>query len=61
MCWVIMHVDYFISEDIDITIPDTPRTHKTYEDRYTRPRKSLAENAGNVIFYHLRGVSTPRT
>ena len=25
------------------------------------PRKTLAKNAENVMFYHLRGVSAPRT
>ena len=31
------------------------------EDLYRRPRKTLAENAENVMFYHLRGVSALRT
>ena len=34
---------------------------KPSEDPYTGPLKTLAENAENVMFYHLRGVSAPRT
>ena len=31
------------------------------EDPKTGPRKTLAKNAKNVMFYHLRGVRAPRT
>ena len=31
------------------------------EDPKTGPRKTLAKNAENVMFYHLRGVRAPRT
>ena len=31
------------------------------EDLYTCPQKTLAKNAKNIMFYHLRGISTPRT
>ena len=49
---------------------DTPRTWDKSvsaedsipsEDPNTDPRKTLAKNTENIMFYHLRGVSAPRT
>ena len=39
-------------------------THRglyTFRGPKTGPRKTLAKNAENVMFYHLRGVRAPRT
>ena len=44
-----------------MTTPRDTEDSTPSEDPYTGPRKTLAKNAENVMFYHLRGVSTPRT
>ena len=44
-----------------MTTPRHTEDSAPSEDPKTGPRKTLAKNAENVMFYHLRGVSAPRT
>ena len=44
-----------------MTTPRQTQDSTPSEDPNTGPRKTLAKNAENVMFYHLRGVSAPRT
>ena len=51
----------YTSEDLHMTTPRHTEDSTPSEDPKTDPRKTLAKNAENVMFYHLRGVSAPRT
>ena len=51
----------YISEDLDTTTHRHTEDSKPSEHLYMRPRKTLAKNAKNVMFYHLRWVSALRT
>ena len=51
----------YLSEDLHMTTPRHTKDCTPSKDPNTGPRKTLAKNAENVMFYHLRGVSTPRT
>ena len=51
----------YTSEDLHMTTPQHTKDSTPSEDPKTGPRKTLAKNAENVMFYHLRGVSAPRT
>ena len=51
----------YTSEDLHMTTPRHTEDSTPSEDPKTGPRKTLATNAENVMFYHLRGVSAPRT
>ena len=44
-----------------MTTPRHTEDSTPSEDPKTGPRKTLAKNAENVMFYHLRGVRSPRT
>ena len=44
-----------------MTTPRHTEDSTPSEDPKTGPRKTLAKNAENVMFYHLRGVRAPRT
>ena len=44
-----------------MTTPRHTEDSTPSQDPKTGPRKTLAKNAENVMFYHLRVVSAPRT
>ena len=51
----------YTSEDLHMTTPRHTKDSTPSEDPKTGPRKTLAKNAENVMFYHLIGVSALRT
>ena len=51
----------YTSEDFHMKTLRHTEDSTPSEDPKTGPRKTLAKNAENVMFYHLRGVRTPRT
>ena len=51
----------YTSEDFHMKTPRHTEDSTPSEDPKTGPRKTLAKNAENVMFYHLRGVRAPRT
>ena len=51
----------YTSEDFHMKTPRHTEDSTPSEDPKTGPRKTLAKNAKNVMFYHLRGVRAPRT
>ena len=51
----------YTSEDFHMKTPRHTEDSTPSEDPKTGPRKMLAKNAENVMFYHLRGVRAPRT
>ena len=55
--YVCVRLPYLSSEDLDMTTPRmTPRTlHVPRTQTHTGPRKPLAKNTENIMFYHLRG------
>ena len=51
-----------LSKDLHMTTPPHTEDSTPSEDPNTGPQKTLAKNAENVMFFHLRGVSSaPRT
>ena len=44
-----------------MTTPRHTEDSTPSEDPKTGPRKTLAKNAENLMFYHLKGVRAPRT
>ena len=55
--YVCVRLPYLSSEDLHMTTPRmTPRTlHVPRTQTHTGPRKTLAKNTENIMFYHLRG------
>ena len=51
----------YTSEDFHMKTHRYTEDSTRSEDPKTGPRKTLAKNAKNVMFYHLRGVRAPRT
>ena len=51
----------YTSEDFHMKTLRHTEDSTPSEDPKTGPRKTLAKNAENVMFYHLRGVRAPRT
>ena len=51
----------YTSEDFHMKTHRYTEDFTPSEDPKTGPRKTLAKNAKNVMFYHLRGVRAPRT
>ena len=51
----------YTSEDFHMKTHRYTEDSTPSEDPKTGPRKTLAKNAKNVMFYHLRGVRAPRT
>ena len=51
----------YTSEDFHMKTLRHTEDSTPSEDPKTGPRKTLAKNAENVTFYHLRGVRAPRT
>ena len=51
----------YTSEDFHMKTPRHTEDSTPSEDPKTGPRKTLAKNAENVMFCHLRGVCAPRT
>ena len=51
----------YTSEDFHMKTPRHTEDSTPSEDPKTGPRKTLAKNAENVMFYNLRGVRAPRT
>ena len=51
----------YTSEDFHMKTPRHTEDSTPSEDPKTGPRKTLAKNAENVMFYHLRGVRAPKT
>ena len=51
----------YTSEDFHMKTPRHTEDSTPSEDPKTGPLKTLAKNAENVMFYHLRGVRAPRT
>ena len=51
----------YTTEDFHMKTPRHTEDSTPSEDPKTGPRKTLAKNAENVMFYHLRGVRAPRT
>ena len=51
----------YTSEDFHMKTPRHTEDSTPSEDPKTGPRKTLAKNAENVMFYHLRGFRAPRT
>ena len=51
----------YTSEDFHMKTHRYAEDSTHSEDPKTGPRKTLAKNAKNVMFYHLRGVRAPRT
>ena len=51
----------YTSEDFHMKTPRHTEDSTPSEDPKTGPRKTLAKNAENVMFYHLSGVRAPRT
>ena len=51
----------YASEDFHMKTHRYTEDSTRSEDPKTGPRKTLAKNAKNVMFYHLRGVRAPRT
>ena len=51
----------YTSEDFHMKTLRHTEDSTPSEDSKTGPRKTLAKNAENVMFYHLRGVRAPRT
>ena len=58
--WVCVCLAY-TSEDFHMKTLRHTEDSSPSEDPKTGPRKTLAKNAENVTFYHLRGVRAPRT
>ena len=58
--WVCVCLAY-TSEDFHMKTHRYTEDSTRSEDPKTGPRKTLAKNAKNVMFYHLRGVRAPRT
>ena len=52
VCWGVFA---YLCEDLDMTKHQHTKDSETSEDLYTRPRKPLAKNTENVMFYHLVG------
>ena len=51
----------YTSEDLHMTASRHTEDSTPSEDPKTGLRKTLAKDAENVMFYHLRGVRAPRT
>ena len=51
----------YTSEDFHMKTHRYTEDSTPSEDPKTGPRKTLAKNVKNVMFYHLRGVRAPRT
>ena len=51
----------YTSEDFHMKTHRYTEDSTPSEDPKTGPRKTLAKNAKNVMFYHLRGLRAPRT
>ena len=51
----------YTSEDFHMKTHRYTEDSTPTEDPKTGPRKTLAKNAKNVMFYHLTGVRAPRT
>ena len=51
----------YLSEDLHMTTPWHTEDSTPSENLNTGSRKALAKNDEKVMFYHLMGVSTPRT
>ena len=51
----------YTSEDFHMKTLRHTEDSTPSEDPKTGPRKTLAKNAENVMFYHFRGVRAPRT
>ena len=50
-----VHCITYLYEDLHMTTPRHTKDSTPFEDPNTGPRKTLAKNAENVMFYHLRG------